>query len=355
MSRRRLDSRSGLSAGLLGEIQTPISTEPMEGVYEITGELGRGKFAVVKRCVEKATGKVFAAKFLRKRRRGRDCRADVIHEMAVLEMARNNARIVNLHAAYETDHDIVLVLEYAAGGEIFDHCVSEELLHEAQITRLIRQTLEGVHHLHQSNLVHLDLKPQNILLTSLSPPGDIKIVDFGLARRLGAVGELREILGTPEYVAPEILNYEPITTATDLWSVGVIAYMLVTGESPFAGDDKQETYLNVSQISVDYSREAFSRVSELAVDFIRKLLVKAPEDRPSAAECMSHPWLWQQQFCLSPDPATTRTVRERSCGTKWTAPPEDPEDKENFLDSPHSHAKRFRFDEERPAAGDGDF
>lgn len=71
----------------------------------------RGKFAVVKRCVEKATGKVFAAKFLRKRRRGRDCRAEVTHEMAVLEMARNNARVVNLHAAYETDHDIVLLLE----------------------------------------------------------------------------------------------------------------------------------------------------------------------------------------------------------------------------------------------------
>ncbi|KAA8588350.1 hypothetical protein FQN60_001544, partial [Etheostoma spectabile] len=236
----------------------------------------RGKFAVVKRCVEKATGKVFAAKFLRKRRRGRDCRAEVVHEMAVLEAARSNARVVNLHAAHETDHDIVLLLEYAAGGEIFDHCVSEELLPEAQITRLIRQTLEGVHHLHQSSLVHLDLKPQNILLTSLCPPGDIKIVDFGLARRLGAVGELREILGTPEYVAPEILNYEPITTATDL----------------------------------------------------------------CAAECMSHPWLWQ--LCLSPDcttTTTTRAVRERSCGTKWAAPPEDPEDKENFLESPHSHAK----------------
>lgn len=355
MSRRRLDSRSGLSAGLLGEIQTPISTEPLESVYEITGELGRGKFAVVKRCVEKATGKAFAAKFLKKRRRGRDCRAEVIHEMAVLEMARNNPRVVNLHAAYETDHDVVLMLEYAAGGEIFDHCVSEELLPEAQIIRLIRQTLEGVHYLHQSNLVHLDLKPQNILLTSLLPPGDIKIVDFGLARRLGAVGELREILGTPEYVAPEILNYEPITTATDLWSVGVITYMLVTGESPFAGDDKQETYLNVSQVNVDYSRETFSRVSELAVDFIRKLLVKAPEDRPSAVDCMSHPWLWQQQICMSPDPAAAAAFRTRSCGAKWAAPPEDPEDKENFLESPHSHTKRFRFEEETLAAVDGDF
>ncbi|KAM6934940.1 serine/threonine-protein kinase 17B [Xenentodon cancila] len=355
MSRRRLDSRSGLTAGLLGDVQTPISSESMESVFEITGELGRGKFAVVKRCVEKTTGKVFAAKFLRKRRRGRDCRAEVIHEMAVLEMSRNNTRVVNLHAAYETDHDIVLILEYAAGGEIFDHCVSEETLPEAQITRLIRQTLEGVHHLHQSNLVHLDLKPQNILLTSLSPPGDIKIVDFGLARRLGVAGELREILGTPEYVAPEVLNYEPITTATDLWSVGVIAYMLVTGESPFAGDDKQETYLNVSQVNVDYSRESFSRVSELAVDFIRNLLVKAPEDRPSAAECLSHPWLWQQQLCLSPEPVAIRSVRERSCGTKWAAPLEDPEDKENFLESLHSQAKKFRLEEEVPTAGDGDF
>ncbi|XP_061697309.1 serine/threonine-protein kinase 17B [Syngnathoides biaculeatus] len=359
MSRRRLDSRScPAAAGLLAESHTPISSEPMDAVFEVTGELGRGKFAVVKRCVEKATGKVFAAKFLRKRRRGRDCRAEVVHEMAVLETARNNPRVVNLHAAYETDHDIVLVLEYAAGGEIFDHCVSDELLPEAQITRLIKQMLEGVHHLHQSNLVHLDLKPQNILLTSLSPPGDIKIVDFGLARRLGAVGELREILGTPEYVAPEILNYEPITTSTDLWSVGVIAYMLVTGESPFAGDDKQETYLNVSQVNVDYSREAFSRVSELAVDFIRKLLVKAPEDRPSAAECISHPWLWQQQqLYANPEPASTRGPRERNLGSKWPAPPpEDPEDKENFLESsslPHSQAKRFRLDEEA-VHGDGD-
>ncbi|KAG7266606.1 hypothetical protein CRUP_031553 [Coryphaenoides rupestris] len=168
MSRRRLDSRSGVAAaGLLADVRTPIHTEPLESVYEFTGELGRGKFAVVRRCVEKATGKVFAGKFLRKRRRGRDCRADVLHEMAVLELARDNPRVVNLHAAYETDHDIILVLEYAAGGEIFDHCVSEELLPEAQITRLIRQTLEGVHHLHHSNLVHLDLKVVSSLSLSL--------------------------------------------------------------------------------------------------------------------------------------------------------------------------------------------
>ncbi|KAI7809119.1 serine/threonine-protein kinase 17B isoform X1 [Triplophysa rosa] len=351
MARRRLDSRSGSSA-LLSEIHTQILTDALDGVFDMGNELGRGKFAVVRKCEEKSTGKVFAAKFIKKRRRGRDCRAEVIHEIAVLEAAKNNPRVVNLHAVYETDHDLVLLLEYAAGGEIFDHCMSEELLPEGQITRLIRQVLEGIHLLHQSNVVHLDLKPQNILLTSLSPLGEIKIVDFGLSRRLGSAGELREILGTPEYVAPEILNYEPITTASDLWSVGVIAYMLTTGESPFAGEDKQETFLNVSQVNVDYSREAFSRVSELAVDFIRKLLVKSPEDRPSAADCMTHPWLWLHYSGSEPIPVTPRTPRERSYGGKCSAPPEDPEDKENILDSPRS--KRFRFEEDMLATGDGD-
>ncbi|XP_056611689.1 serine/threonine-protein kinase 17B [Triplophysa dalaica] len=351
MARRRLDSRSGSSA-LLSEIHTQIRTDALDGVFDMCNELGRGKFAVVRKCEEKSTGKVFAAKFIKKRRRGRDCRAEVIHEIAILEAAKNNPRVVNLHAVYETDHDLVLLLEYAAGGEIFDHCMSEELLPEGQITRLIRQMLEGIHLLHQSNVVHLDLKPQNILLTSLSPLGEIKIVDFGLSRRLGSAGELREILGTPEYVAPEILNYEPITTATDLWSVGVIAYMLATGESPFAGEDKQETFLNVSQVNVDYSREAFSRVSELAVDFIRKLLVKSPEDRPSAADCMTHPWLWLHYSGSEPIPVTPRTPRERSYGGKCSAPPEDPEDKENILDSPRS--KRFRFEEDMFATGDGD-
>ncbi|XP_028663468.1 serine/threonine-protein kinase 17B isoform X3 [Erpetoichthys calabaricus] len=336
MLRKRADSKAA-ALGLLTDIQTCIRTDSLESQYELTAnELGRGKFAVVKRCIEKLTGKDYAAKFLKKRRRGRDCRAEIIHEVAILEMARWNTRIISLHEVYETDHEIILVLEYAAGGEIFDFCASEETLTEREITRVLWQTLEGVQFLHHNNIVHLDLKPQNILLTSHNPLGDIKIVDFGLSRKVGNSSELREIMGTPEYVAPEILNYEPITTATDMWSVGVIAYMLVTGESPFCGDDKQETYLNVSQANVDYSKEAFEEVSELAVDFIRKLLVKSPEDRLSAADCLSHPWLWQtpetseSDSCLSPP---------RRTPGKWSW-----EDKENMMEDGASSCKRFCFD-----------
>ncbi|XP_064171156.1 serine/threonine-protein kinase 17A-like [Anguilla rostrata] len=280
--------------GMVSKIQTRIRTDPFKSNYDLVGkELGRGKFAVVKKCVERATGKEHAAKILRKRRKGEDCRMDIINEIAVLESARANPFVVSLHEVYETTSEIILVLECAAGGEIFNQCVAEsdDAFTEKDVIRLARQILTGVAWLHRNNVVHLDLKPQNILLTSSRPLGDIRIVDFGLSRCMDNVKEVREILGTPEYVAPEILNYEPLSTATDMWSIGVLTYVMLTGESPFLGDNKQETFLNISQVNVDYSQEIFLGVSSLAVDFIKSLLVKNPRQRATAEDCLKHPWL----------------------------------------------------------------
>ncbi|XP_026538619.1 serine/threonine-protein kinase 17A [Notechis scutatus] len=283
-------------SGLLTEIQMPLLTEPFEARYTLSlgRELGRGKFAVVKKCINRQTEKEFAAKFMRKRRKGQDCRMDIIHEIAVLELAQCNQWVINLHEVYETPTEIILVLEYAAGGEIFDQCVAERenAFKEKDVKHLMRQILQGVSFLHQNNIVHLDLKPQNILLTYESPLGEIRIVDFGLSRIMRNNEELREIMGTPEYVAPEILSYEPISTATDMWSIGVLTYVMLTGVSPFLGNDKQETFLNISQINVNYS-EDFDLVSEPAVDFIKSLLIKKPEKRATAEECLLHSWLAQ--------------------------------------------------------------
>ncbi|XP_008294636.1 serine/threonine kinase 17a like [Stegastes partitus] len=280
--------------GIVTKIHTRIRAEPFAANYELVGkELGRGKFAVVKKCIEKATGKQYAAKFLRKRRKGEDCRMDILNEIAVLESAKANPYVVALHEVYETNTEIILVLECAAGGEIFNQCVADndEAFTEKDVVRLAKQILTGVAFLHRNNVVHLDLKPQNILLTSASPLGDIRIVDFGLSRRMDNITEVREILGTPEYVAPEILNYEPISTATDMWSIGVLTYVMLTGESPFLGDDKQETFLNISQVNVEYSEDTFEGISSLAVDFIKSLLLKNPRKRATAEECLNHPWL----------------------------------------------------------------
>ncbi|XP_034449455.1 serine/threonine kinase 17a like [Hippoglossus hippoglossus] len=280
--------------GMVTKIHTRIRCDPFTASYDLVGkELGRGKFAVVKKCIEKATGKQYAAKFLRKRRKGEDCRMDVLNEISVLESAKANPYVVALHEVYETNTEIILVLECAAGGEIFNQCVADndEAFTEKDVIRLAKQILNGVAFLHRNNVVHLDLKPQNVLLTSASPLGDIRIVDFGLSRRMDNITEVREILGTPEYVAPEILNYEPISTATDMWSIGVLTYVMLTGESPFLGEEKQETFLNISQVNVDYSQDTFEGISSLAVDFIKSLLVKNPRKRATAEECLKHPWL----------------------------------------------------------------
>ncbi|XP_046952609.1 serine/threonine-protein kinase 17A isoform X3 [Lynx rufus] len=252
--------------GLLTEIRTAVRTEPFQDGYSLSPgrELGRGKFAVVRKCIKKDSGKEFAAKFMRKRRKGQDCRMEIIHEIAVLELAQDNPWVINLHEVYETPSEMILVLEYAAGGEIFDQCVAdrEDAFKEKDVQRLMRQILEGVRFLHAHNVVHLDLKPQNILLTSESPLGDIKIVDFGLSRIMKNSEELREIMGTPEYV----------------------------------GDDKQETFLNISQMNLSYSEEEFDVVSESAINFIKTLLVKKPEHRATAEECLKHPWLTESSI-----------------------------------------------------------
>ncbi|XP_069081961.1 serine/threonine-protein kinase 17B [Pleurodeles waltl] len=352
MSRRKSESK--VPPGFLATTR-PIKTEGFQDAYSVSDkELGRGKFAVVRKCFEKSSGREYAAKYLKKRRRGQDCRAEITHEIAVLELAKSSSRIADLHEIYETTNEIILVLEYAAGGEIFNLCLAdEEMLSEKEVIRLLCQILEGVHFLHQNDVVHLDLKPQNILLSSLKPLGDIKIVDFGLSRKLGHAAELREILGTPEYVAPEILSYEPITTATDLWSVGVISYMLLTGESPFLGADKQETYLNVSQVNVVYPKETFESVSELAVDFMKTLLVRNPEDRATAEACLSHSWLRQGESTYPSDMSYGRTLQydeqmqkaeEGKIGSGCNEAFPDIEDKENIPDDSSIAAKRLRID-----------
>uniref|UniRef100_F7F3V4 non-specific serine/threonine protein kinase n=1 Tax=Callithrix jacchus TaxID=9483 RepID=F7F3V4_CALJA len=331
MSRRRFDCRS-ISGLLTTTPQTPMKMENFNNFYTLTSkELGRGKFAVVRQCISKSTGQEYAAKFLKKRRRGQDCRAEILHEIAVLELAKSCPRVINLHEVYENTSEIILILEYAAGGEIFNLCLPElaEMVSENDVIRLIKQILEGVYYLHQNNIVHLDLKPQNILLSSIYPLGDIKIVDFG--------------------ISPPLF----------FRNIGIITYMLLTHTSPFVGEDNQETYLNISQVNVDYSEETFSSVSQLATDFIQSLLVKNPEKRPTAETCLSHSWLQQWDFENSFHPEETssssqiqdhtiRSSEDKTSKSSCNGTCGNREDKENIPEDSSMVSKRFRFDDSLP-------
>ena len=137
----------------------------------------------------------------------------------------------------------------------------------------MRQICEAVGFMHDCNIVHLDLKPENILCMSKASH-IIKIIDFGLSRKLLDGKDIRILCGTAEFVSPEVINYDPVSTTSDMWSVGVICFVLLSGLSPFLGDSNQETLSNISRSAFDFDDEAFDATTEEAKDFISKVLVK---------------------------------------------------------------------------------
>nr|XP_057931392.1 death-associated protein kinase 2 isoform X3 [Doryrhamphus excisus] len=267
----------------------------VEDFYDIGEELGSGQFAVVKRCTEKHTGLEYAAKFIKKRqsrasRRGVR-REEIEREVDILQQLQH-PNVVALHDVYENRTDVVLILELVSGGELFDFLARKESLCEEEATQFIKQILDGVQYLHAKRIAHFDLKPENIMLLdrNVSLPR-IKIIDFGLAHKMEAGADFKNIFGTPEFVAPEIVNYEPLGLEADMWSIGVITYILLSGASPFLGDTKQETLGNISAMSYEFDEEFFSNTSELAKSFIRQLLVKDTRKRMSIQDALNHPWI----------------------------------------------------------------
>lgn len=267
----------------------------VEELYELLETLGSGHFGVVRRCRERGTGAFYAAKFVKTRRcrgsrRGLE-RAQVEREVAILRDLRH-PNIMRLHDLFASKTEMVLVLELMRGGELFDFIAEKEMLSEEEAIGFLAQILRGVQYLHARHIAHFDLKPENIMLQDKDvPKPQIKIIDFGLAQKLEDGVTFKSLCGTPQYIAPEVINYEPLSSATDMWSIGVITYILLSGLSPFQGETDAETLSNVLDGAYEFEEHYFSQTSEMAKDFIRQLLVKEPGERMTASECLVHPWI----------------------------------------------------------------
>ncbi|XP_050081447.1 death-associated protein kinase related isoform X2 [Anopheles maculipalpis] len=269
------------------EVEIKRGIDPKQ-IYELSSELGRGKFGVVYKCKEKSTGVRLAAKFIQIVKKGdrRNIEREV-HMMNVL----HHSKIAQLYAAYEFDRTFCVMMELVEGGELFDRVLDEKfILTERACAIFMRQICDAVAYIHGNNIIHLDMKPENILC--LTESGNrIKIIDFGLAREYDPDNKLQVLFGTPEFVAPEVVNFEAISFATDMWSVGVIAYVLVSGLSPFAGEDDIQTMGNITIGRYDFLDEAFDSVSEEAIDFINRCLVKEQKERLTAEDALKHKWI----------------------------------------------------------------
>ncbi|NXU07664.1 MYLK2 kinase, partial [Buphagus erythrorhynchus] len=230
-----------------------------------------GKFGEVHTCTEKETGLKLAAKVIRKQ--GAKDKEMVLLEIDVMNQL-NHHNLIQLYDAIETPREIILFMEFVEGGELFERIIDDDYhLTEVDCMVFVRQICEGIRFMHHMCVLHLDLKPENILCVSATGHM-VKIIDFGLARRYNPNEKLKVNFGTPEFLSPEVVNYEQVSYTTDMWSMGVITYMLLSGLSPFLGDDDTETLNNVLAANWYFDEETFESISNEAKDFVSNLIIK---------------------------------------------------------------------------------
>ncbi|XP_041934296.1 myosin light chain kinase, smooth muscle isoform X1 [Alosa sapidissima] len=283
-------------------------------LYEVQDRLGTGKFGQVYKLVEKSTKKVWAGKFIKafsvKEKDNVRQEIDIMNSL-------HHPKLVQCVDAFEGKSDIVMVMEIISGGELFDRIVDEDFeLSEREVIKYMLQIIDGVAFIHKQGIVHLDLKPENIMC--LNKTGSkIKLIDFGLARRLDSAGGLKVLFGTPEFVAPEVINYEEIGYSTDMWSIGVICYILVSGLSPFMGDTDNETLSNVTSATWDFEDDAFDEISEECKDFISSLLKKSMRARLTCPQCLDHKWLKQDTAKMEAKQLSKDALKKYILRRKW--------------------------------------
>ncbi|XP_008943062.1 PREDICTED: LOW QUALITY PROTEIN: serine/threonine-protein kinase H1-like [Merops nubicus] len=258
--------------------------------YDVKALIGRGSFSRVVRVEHKATKQPYAIKMIEtKCREGREvCES----ELSVLRRVRHT-NIIQLIEVFETQDRVYMVMELATGGELFDRIIAKGSFTERDATRVLQMVLDGVRYLHTLGITHRDLKPENLLYYHPGTDSKIMITDFGLAsaRKKGDDCLMKTTCGTPEYIAPEILVRKPYTNSVDMWALGVISYILLSGTMPFEDDNRTRLYRQILKGKYSYSGEPWPSVSNLAKDFIDRLLTVDPGDRMTALQALKHPWV----------------------------------------------------------------
>ncbi|KAM9832672.1 calcium/calmodulin-dependent protein kinase type IV [Neosynchiropus ocellatus] len=287
----------------------------VEEFYTLSSELGRGATSVVYRCEEKQTQKPYAVKVLKKTIDKKIVRTEI---GVLLRLSHPN--IIQLKEIFETDTDIALVLELVTGGELFDRIVERGYYSERDAAHVIKQILEAVAYLHENGVVHRDLKPENLLYADLSLDAPLKIADFGLSKIIDDQVTMKTVCGTPGYCAPEILRGNAYGPEVDMWSVGVILYILLCGFEPFF-DPRGDQYMYSRILNCDYEFVSpwWDEVSLNAKDLVSKLIVLDPRKRLSVREALQHPWVLGKAARFSHMDTTQRKLQEFNARRKLKA------------------------------------
>ncbi|XP_071169840.1 calcium/calmodulin-dependent protein kinase type IV-like [Mytilus edulis] len=267
-------------------IAESIKEESFEEKYEILKELGKGATSVVHKCIDKGTSKAWAVKILTKRANLKIINA----EIGVL-LKLDHPNVIRLKEIFETPQHIYLVLELATGGELLERIVTRGNYCEKDAAAAVKQILIAVHYLHQNGVVHRDLKPENLLYEDLTENSALKIADFGLSKILDHEVQMNTVCGTPGYGAPELLTGKTYTPAVDIWSCGVMIYILLCGYRPFYGDCNRDIYKQILKGEYHFDSPFWDSISWNAKDLISKMLQVDPTKRITVDQALQHPWV----------------------------------------------------------------
>ncbi|CAL9195237.1 calcium-dependent protein kinase 10 [Musa acuminata AAA Group] len=301
--------RTGSSAGLQAGSVLKRKTENLKDIYSLGKKLGQGQFGTTYLCVEKASGKEYACKSILKRKLATDDDVeDVRREIQIMHHLSGHPNVISIKGAYEDAVAVHLVMELCAGGELFDRIVQKGHYTERKAAELARVIVGIVEACHSMGVMHRDLKPENFLFVNQMEDASLRTIDFGLSIFFQPGEVFNDVVGSPYYVAPEVLKkrYGP---ESDVWSAGIIIYILLSGVPPFWAESEQGIFEEVLHGKLDFQSDPWPSISESAKDLVRRMLVRDPSKRLTAHEVLCHPWV--QIDGVAPDKPLDSAVLSR--------------------------------------------
>ncbi|CAN6719507.1 unnamed protein product [Malus baccata var. baccata] len=279
------------SVGLQVESVLGRKTGNIKDIYSLGRKLGQGQFGTTFLCVEKETNKEFACKSIAKRKlTTQEDVEDVRREIQIMHHLAGHPNVIQIISAYEDAVAVHVVMELCAGGELFDRIIQRGHYTErkaAKLARVIAGVLEACHSL---GVMHRDLKPENFLFVNQKEDAPLKTIDFGLSVFFRPGETFTDVVGSPYYVAPEVLR-KHYGLECDVWSAGVIIYILLSGVPPFWDETEHGIFEQVLKGELDFISEPWPSISESAKDLVRRMLVRDPKKRLTAHEVLCHPWV----------------------------------------------------------------
>ncbi|KAK8716402.1 hypothetical protein V6N13_043711 [Hibiscus sabdariffa] len=297
------------SSGTKPTMVLPYQTPSLAEHYSLGKKLGQGQFGTTYLCTQKPTGQQYACKSIPKRKLiCQEDYDDVWREIQIMHHLSEHPHVVRIKGTYEDQLSVHLVMELCEGGELFDRIVKKGHYSEREAAKLIKTIVGVVEACHSLGVMHRDLKPENFLFDTVEEDAALKATDFGLSVFYKPGESFSDVVGSPYYVAPEVLrkHYGP---ESDVWSAGVILYILLSGVPPFWAETEMGIFRQILQGKIDFDSPPWPAISDSAKDLIRKMLDRNPKRRLTAHQVLCHPWIVDDT--IAPDKPLDSAVLSR--------------------------------------------